>query len=271
MVTGVVCACGTLWGRGAVGAAAPASLCADRRPGWSCCCWTAREGSASRDEATLDDWRLAKPMMPTAIISPTPRMAPTMIRVLERGRGTSVPGGSDGCAARSGGVGAPLNWMRPTASKGDGGGDGGGGGGTSAVFDKPYAAPGAPDTSTIASKHPNGTNGPTTIAMAKTTDCLNCHRMGGTAAGAIFLIAGVTKPNAEVGVKLTAGGGKVVTTRATQEGYFYIESGDSIAGAKASVRDSQTNFSDMLGPLGSGACNQPACHGGAQGDVFKGK
>lgn len=147
----------------------------------------------------------------------------------------------------------------------------GGGGATSAVFDKPYAAPGAPDTSTIASKHPAGTNGPTSIAMAKTTDCLNCHRTGGTASGAIFLIAGVTKPNAEVGVKLATGGGKVVTTRATQEGFFFIESGDTIGGAKAAVRDSQTNFSDMLGPLGSGACNQPACHGGTQGDVFKGK
>lgn len=174
--------------------------------------------------------------------------------VLPTGTATTPPPGGDG--------GGP---------KVDGGGDGGGGG-TSAVFDKPYAAPGAPDTSTIASKHPNGTNGPTTIAMAKTTDCLSCHRMGGTASGAIFLIAGVAaKPNVEVGVKLTAGGGKVVTTRATQEGYFYIESGDSIAGARVSVRDSQTNFSDMLGPLGSGACNQPACHGGAQGDVFKGK
>ena len=161
----------------------------------------------------------------------------------------------------------------PPGDGGGGGGDGGrdGGGGTSVVFDKPYAAPGAPDTATIASKHPNGTNGPTTIAMAKTTDCTSCHRMGGTAAGAIFLIAGVTKPNAEVGVKLTVGGGKVVTTRATQEGYFYIESGDSISGAKVSVRDSQSNFSDMGGPLASGACNQPACHGGTQGDVFKGK
>ncbi len=151
------------------------------------------------------------------------------------------------------------------------GGPAEGGTGGSAIFDKPYAAPGAPDTSTIASKHPAGTNGPTSIAMAKTTDCMTCHRTGGTAPGAVFLIAGVTKPNAEVGVKLTAAAGKVVTTRATAEGYFYIESGDSIAGAKVGVRDSATNFSDMSGPLGSGACNQPACHGGSQGDVFKGK
>lgn len=148
-------------------------------------------------------------------------------------------------------------------------GDAGEGGAGSVVFDKPYAAGGAPDTTTIASKHPAGTNGPTTIASAKTTDCTSCHRMGGTAGGRTFVAGGVTKPNAEVGVKLE--GGKVLTARATAEGYFYIRGSDSINRARTSVRDSPTNESLMAGPLGSGGCNQPACHGGSQGDVFKGK
>jgi hypothetical protein len=143
----------------------------------------------------------------------------------------------------------------------------------SLVFDKPFA-PGMGDTGTIQSKHLNGmgqsNGGPQSIDDAKKTDCtMTCHKAGGTAPA--FLIGGVTKPNAEVGIRL-AGESVAKTTRATKEGFFFLETGGTVLGSKVSVRDSATNESAMnTSPL-SGGCNSGACHGGTmQGDIFKGK
>jgi hypothetical protein len=141
------------------------------------------------------------------------------------------------------------------------------------VFDKPFVA-GTGDVATIQSKHLNAmgqsNGGPQSIADAKKTDCTaTCHKAGGTAPA--FLIGGVTKPNAEVGIRLQ-GESVAKTTRASKEGFFFLETGGSVVGSKVSVRDSPTNESAMNAPPSSGGCNQLACHGGPpQGDIFRGK
>ena len=153
------------------------------------------------------------------------------------------PGAFD-IVPRKGLAGAPG---LPTGSPTGGGGGGGGGVDTQANG----------ETTAIGTRHTGA--GPKTIEEARTTDCTNCHRAGGTAPP--FLIAGVAaKPNIEVGVKLSTGTVRVARTAA--DGHFYIPvgSGDAIANAKTSARDG-TRESAMNTPITSGGCNQGACHG----------
>ena len=115
----------------------------------------------------------------------------------------------------------------------------------------------------------NGNGGPTTTALAQTSDCMGCHGPAGTATNK-FLAAGiVSETNAEVGVKLANG-----TLRTTKSGsmdpIFTIDlmAGDNVANARTAVRNA-TRGKIMNTPITSGGCNQGACHGGMQGVIFK--
>lgn len=115
-----------------------------------------------------------------------------------------------------------------------------------------------------------GNGGPQNIDAAKTSDCLGCHGTSGTAMNK-FLAAGVaSEANAEVGVKLSNGTLRTTRSGAAPDTIFTIDlvAGDNIAGARTGVRNA-TRFKDMSTPLTSGGCNQGACHGGAQGVIFK--
>lgn len=155
---------------------------------------------------------------------------------------------------------------------GDGGtpvGDGGGGNDpTAPVFGTTPFAAGNGGTDRLMTVH-NGNGGPTTTALAQTSDCMGCHGPAGSATNK-FLAAGiVSETNAEVGVKLANG-----TLRTTKSGsmdpIFTIDliAGDNVANARTAVRNA-TRGKIMNTPITSGGCNQGACHGGGQGVIFK--
>ncbi len=158
------------------------------------------------------------------------------------------------------------------------GGDGGnqpspGDGGTpgaSVVFAGPFVA-GAGGTDKLQTIH-MGNGGPTTIDMAKTSDCLSCHGSQGTAMNK-FLAAGVAgQPNIEIGVKLTNGTVRTTRSGALPDTIFTIDfvAGDALGPTPRASARNATKESPMAGPFTSGGCMQGACHGAAvPGVIFK--
>lgn len=154
-------------------------------------------------------------------------------------------------------------------------GDGGTGDATAPVstfFGAPYATGTAVGVIDLAMTH-NGNGGPTTLDMAKVTDCTSaatCHNSMAPA-GRQFLAAGVANgADLEIGVKLANGTLRTGRSYRAPNTIFAIPltAGDNIANAKVGVR-SATKESLMSGAVASGGCMQGACHGGGQGVVFK--
>ncbi len=185
--------------------------------------------------------------------------------------GGGSSGGTSSGGTSSGGVGDDGG--------GGGGDDGGGGGGP------PNAFTGAPGF--VAGKTGGATDNASHAASFTSNDpgnpnnplgqnCLDCHKAGGAAAGAPFVVGGTVYTSAAATAGVGAGfevrvrfpDGTAMSTYTDKLGNFYLKTTDTgakplvqnaLAGARDGMGDVSTMSTNLAGP-GNAGCNQANCH-----------